>query len=410
MIKKILLIAVIVVVLLIVVGSIKKHNGATTTGTQPVGEVSTSTPSAYASLYGQLKSQLDANAATLAAQPQTNFSTVYGAALSVANSNRGTALLASNAMQGVNLMLDQFKKLGIQGVTVQIAYPIYTPSFPNYSGYVSYYKQVAQAVRAHGMKLSVESGPAFPAPYSTLGVSYKGLTMDSYISGKHAMVQSIINDLHPDWLAIGSEPDNDASLLGLSALNSPQGYVTYINGILNGLDRGNTKVFAGIGTWGNIDFVKSFVTNTSLDGIDLHIYPISSQDLQTALTAASLAHQAGKQVTVAEAWLFKAGSGDSAGIATDSNIFKRDVYSFWAPLDQEFLANLVTFANVAQVSYISPFWTSYFFSYVNYTPSVDAESYQQLSTLGATQAVQNLMNGTFTSTGNYYSQLIQKNS
>jgi hypothetical protein len=32
--------------------------------------------------------------------------------------------------------LDGFKILGIQGATVSVSYPLYTPDFPNYGAYV----------------------------------------------------------------------------------------------------------------------------------------------------------------------------------------------------------------------------------------------------------------------------------
>lgn len=372
---------------------------------RPVATTSPSNvPAQYQKLYTFLSSTLASYDKQLAA-PAHGTPITFGGELLIANANRGTALLAPQAMQGVKLELDRFQQLGMQGVTIALSYPLYTPNFPNYAGYVSFYKQVAQEVRKHNMKLDIEAGPIFPGP--PLNVNYSGLTMQKYLPEKKQMVQTIINDLHPDYINIGSEPDNDATIVGLPELNSIQAYTNYINAVLDGLNRGTTKIGAGIGTWGNVDFVKSFAANTGIDFVDLHFYPIKDQYLQNAIAAAAIAHQYHKGIVMDEVWLSKMGPDDAIkDIAANYAIFSRDVYSFWRPLDQQFIQEMAKFAAQEGVEYLSPFWTNYFFAYLDYNQSNANSSYDHLTSQVNTVAAQNIISGTFSPMGIFYKNLI----
>ena len=48
------------------------------------------------------------------------------------------------------------------------------------------------------------------------------------------MVSAIIRDLDPDYIDIGSEPDTEAALTGLSELNDPLRYTEYVRYVLTG--------------------------------------------------------------------------------------------------------------------------------------------------------------------------------
>ncbi len=365
-------------------------------------------PAQYQDLYSTLKASLDGYTRYLDSRHKSeDYPVTFGAEVLVANANRGPALLKPQAIKGAVLELERFKALGVQGATVAISYPLYTPDFPGYRGYVSYYRRVAEEVRKRGMKLDVEAGPVFPNP--ALQVSYADLTWDKYKSAKKQMVQAIINDLHPDYLNIGSEPDNDAKLLGLQQLNSPAGYTSYVRHVLDGLQRGSSKIGAGIGTWGNIEFVKSFAANTSLDNINLHFYPVSERAIQTAVEAAELAHRYNKGVVMDEIWLFKMGASDRIpSIAANNEIFKRDVFGFWAPLDQRYLLAMARLARQERVDYISPFWTNYLFAYIDYEGENHyGASYEELRDKANRAFLQNIVNGNFSSTGEFYGQMIR---
>ncbi len=371
-------------------------------------QTSPQVPAEYAQLYSTLQDTLNnysnflSTTETLTAYPVT-----FGAELLPANSNRGTALLAPTAMQGVSLYLNRLQELGIQGVTIAIGYPLYTPNFPNYQDYVQFYKQVAHEIRQRGMKLDVESSVLFTGTeFSSISFSYANITFAQFEAQRKQMIGAIVQDLQPDYLDIGAEPDTEFRLSGFQQFNSPDQYIAYVNYVLAGLNRGDTKVGAGIGTWGNMQYVQNYAVNPNLDFIAMHVYPIVGQaSLERIFSIANVAKQHGKRAILDEAWLYKVGTLQATSIAANADIFRLDAFSFWAPLDQQFLASIVKSAQLANVEYISPFWSTYFFAYVDYNTTTSQLSYHQLIQIANKQFVANILADQFSSTGKVYAQL-----
>jgi len=380
-------------------------NGA---GLSGVRQTSTQVPAEYQKLYSNLKTSLDSfNSQLDTLSAGTIYPVTYGAELLPANSNRGEALLSPNTLQSVRLYLDRFQELGIEGVTFPVGYPLYTPSFPRYQEYVQFYKQVVQEIRSRGMTIDIESSVLFTnSAFSTLTFNYGAQSFQDFENQRKQMIATLIQDLQPDYLNLGAEPDTQFKLTGYTEFNSPDQYTAYINYLLNGLDRGRTKVGAGIGTWGNIQYAQSLAADTSLDFIAMHVYPVVGNAMPLILTIADIAHQHGKGVTLDEAWLYKVDTLQSTSIAANVDIFRRDLFSFWAPLDQEFLATIVRAARLANIAYISPFWSMLFFSYVDYDSTTAALSYADLGAMVNKAAAQNIVNDQFSSTGSYYQQLV----
>lgn len=363
-------------------------------------------PPEYQELYSTLKSSMDSFNTTLAAMGPGTGSPIFGAELLPANANRGDALLSPNTIQAVTLYLDRLKELGVGGVTFPVGYPLYTPNFPNYQAYVQFYKQVVQEVRKRGMVVEIESSVLFAnTPFSPIAFDYSKVTFQDFELQRKQMIAALIQDLQPDYLDLGAEPDTQYKLTGFTEFNSPDSYTTYVNYILNGLNRGSTKVGAGSGTWVNDGYVQSLAANTSLDFIALHVYPVVGPTLQRILAFSDIAKQHGKRVIMDEAWLYKAGTLVSQSLATNIDVFRNDVFSFWAPLDQEFLAAMVNSAKVGGIDYVSPFWTTQFFGYVDYNSDTAALSYQDLAAALGKVASQNILSDQFSSTGLFYAQL-----
>ena len=364
-------------------------------------------PAEYRQLYSTLESSLESFDAYLDSHTTgTTYPVIFGSELLPANANRGPELLVPHTMQAVSLYLDRLKELGVQGVTVPVGYPLYTPVFPHYNDYVQFYKQVVQEVRKRGMKIDVESAVIFAnTEFSTLNVNYTGLTFDQFKTERKQMIAAIVHDLKPDFLNLGAEPDTEYELSGLKELSIPDKYTEYVNYVLVGLDRGSTKIGAGIGSWGNMEYVKDLASKTNLDAIFIHVYPITGNYLQNILAITSIAKQYGKAVLLDEAWLYKVDRPSSNGVAASGEIFRRDAFSFWGPLDQKFLAVLVKSAEIANIEYISPFWTQFFFGYVDYSSSTASLSYKQMSSLVDQAASENILADQFTSTGQFYGQL-----
>jgi hypothetical protein len=365
-------------------------------------------PAEYQQLYSTLKGTLDSYNAYLATlSSQASYPVIFGAELLPANGNRGTQLLAPTTMQGVIVNLNALQELGVQGVTIAIGFPLYTSTFPNHDEYVQFYEQVAQEVRKRGMKLDIESAVAFAnTQFSTITFNYAGITFDEFEAQVRQMVTAILQDLQPDYLNLGAEPDTMAKLTGFQEFRSPTQFAAYVNFILDGLPRGNTKIGAGVGTWGNLGYAQTLANSTALDFIDTHVYPIvGTASLQQIITINNIAKQHGKWLNLDEAWLSKVDTLQPTSIADNAENFRKDVYSFWAPLDQEFLGTIVKTAQLEGIQYISPFWSTYFFGYVDYDQNTSTMSYNDLTTLDNRIAAQNLQADTFTSTGRFYGLL-----
>jgi hypothetical protein len=365
-------------------------------------------PAEYKQLYSTLKGTLDNYTEYLDTLGlQANYPVIFGAELLPANGNRGAQLLAPTTMQGVIANLNALQKLGVQGVTVKVGFPEYASDFPNHAQYVQFFEQVVQEVRKRGMKLDIESSVAFAnTQFSTITFNYSDLTFDQFEAKVKQMVVEILQELQPDYLNLGAEPDTQAKLTGYTQFRSPAEYAAYVNFILNGLPRGSSKIGAGVGTWGNLAYAQFLANSTTLDFIDTHVYPIvGPASLQQIIAICNIAKQYGKWVNLDEAWLSKVGVLEPTSIADNAEDFRKDVYSFWAPLDQEFLNAIAKTAQLEGIQYISPFRSTYFFGYVDYDQNTATMSYNDLRTLDNTIASQNLQAGIFTSTGTFYSSL-----
>jgi hypothetical protein len=366
-------------------------------------------PSAYQRLYDEIASHLDTFDGHLNSFPNGKKNKIiFGAELLPANGHQGDKLLTQENYQATLLYLDALKSMGVQGVKISINYPLLAPDFPNSQGYLEYYKNLSQELRKRNMTMLVAIGNLFPdASFTDLQVSFANLTFDEYRQTKRQIAERIINEIHPDYLTIANEPSTESMTTGLK-VTVPQ-FTDTVNYILNGLDRKGVLIGAGAGSWNNVDYVKSLAGDTDIDYIDIHIYPANY--LEQALTMADIAHNANKRLIIGEAWTYKAYDselGDLGNIATEADIFGRDVYSFWEPLDSRFLETLVSLAGYEDYEFISPFWSKYFFGYLDYETVPENLSYRQLSELSNQKAGQNIISHTLTGTGLTYQKLINE--
>lgn len=151
---------------------------------------------------------------------------------------------------------------------------------------------------------------------------------------------------------------------------STEDYLEYLRSARAVIDppRG-VKLGAGSGSWEQPDLVERVIGETSLDYIDIHVYPLSNgftDYLQRAADWAAAARAAGKDVVIGEAWLYKASVGELRGGLGFQEVFARDPYSFWEPLDALFMETMVELAQASDVQYVSFFWTRYLFGYLDY--------------------------------------------
>ena len=162
---------------------------------------------------------------------------------------------------------------------------------------------------------------------------------------------------------------------------------------------------AGTGTWlsNYLQFIQSFAA-TSVGYIDIHIYPINNSYLMNAITAASAIHAAGKQAAISETWDYK-GRNSELGTLSLIQVCGRDPFSFWEPVDAQFLDALADFANYEQLAFLSPFWSHYFYAYLDYnTYSTTDPSTLHLDSETASDNAE--QTGAFSSTGLAWMQRI----
>lgn len=370
-------------------------------------------PDEYQALYASLAESLESFHDYLDAHwDGTRASTAFGAELGPANGNRGEKLLQSTTMSGVSLYLDRLEELGVQGVTVQISYPLLGADFPRSDEYLQFYREVAQEVRRRGLKLLVETGPVFPDPeYSNVQADFSSLTIETYFQTKKEQILLIAGEVQPDYLSIGNEPATERMLTGLSF--SLDEYLTFIRETSDGIDRSSgVLVGAGTGIWEDPAYLTRFADEPSLDFVNIHIYPVRGgiDYLQQVVEVAVYARTRGKELVIGEAWLYKASPLEVTQNEPYQNVFPRDVYSFWEPLDARFIEAIMGIAHYQNFEYVSFFWSKYFFSYLDYDETPRDLSRAELIVRSNQAAFSNVRAGVFTGTGQAYQRLLDEDS
>jgi hypothetical protein len=303
-----------------------------------------------------------------------------GTELLAANGNIGTPLLSPTAMSSVNTELDAFQALGIQGVTVDVSFPLLIAGTPGSAEYLRFYIQVAQQVRVRHMVLSVEENPVFSGtPLTPLAISYRNLTLSSYADKQRQQAQIIIDNLHPKYLTVLDEPDTFSTTLGFE-IDSPATAVQVVRQELSGLRRGTTNVGAGTGNWEGVAIDRALLSGTSIDYLDTHVYPIGSVPLQNLFSELTAARSAHKPVVMDETWLYKPNPSGTTSVAGAPEMLKLDSFGFWAPLDAHFATAMVGYARDRGLAYVSFFdGARCFFGYLTWTPQLEAMPYQLFS-------------------------------
>jgi hypothetical protein len=347
----------------------------------------------------------------------------FAAELLVANCNRGRQLLDPRAFEGTKLELTRLQGLGVRAVTICIGFPLlYRPFFDfngdpdDYQRFIDFYRKVSDEVHGRNMKLIVESSVLFGGAYSQgsgLNVVeyYKKLSGHDIVAGRVEVVRTIIREARPDYLNLGSEPDTQGKLTGKSDLSTPDGFSSMTASLVEQLRAagvGKTQVGAGIGTWQRSgDAYLKALCGVRIDFVDLHVYPVNGALLDRLITYTDQAHACGKPIAISEAWLQKQRDAEFTQIDAvfDNAIYARDTFSFWSPLDQKFLTSLVRFARWKRLWYLSPFWSKFFWAYLDYD-KVGRLSKDDLMTQSARASAAGIRDGTVTLTGVAYKAAI----
>lgn len=415
--KRLIIYVAIAFVVLVVLGILRQGRDSS----EPVSDAgiteSLGIPGDYRSLYSELDEKIDDfNSSTQSEWDGSSYDNlVFGAELLTANGNLGEGLLTEQAFEGNVLLIQGFKKMGVGGVKISLNYPLLTEEFPRSDEYLEFYRKVLQELRKNDMRVLIQVSPIFADPaFSSLEVDYSGLTLESYQQGKRQQLEIIISELRPDYITVSQEPSTAAGNTGLAELNSVEGFVSTVEKVIEGLNPPETLIGAGVGTWEDTEFITELSQNPNIDFIDLHIYPLDSgfrNYLEQTVEMTDIAKSHGKKVVIGELWLSKASAKEisgGGGIASSIDRFKRDAFSFWEPLDSKFLETMMDLAHYKEFEFVSPFWTKYFFAYLDYSEENDALPYSRIAIESSRAAGQNIASGDFTQTGLAYKDLIER--
>ena len=161
-------------------------------------------------------------------------------------------------------------------------------------------------------------------------------------------------------------------------------------------------VGAGFGTWQTdyLSFANDFA-QMGIDFLDMHVYPVNRSFLDRAVEIADVADGYGKPVAMTETWLYKVRESE-IDVLSFTDIFARDVFSFWTPLDMLHLQAMVELAHLKAFRFMSPFWSGYLRGYVDYDDTTKDLTPAELTALAGDAHLDAVLTGAYTATGLSY--------
>lgn len=399
----------------------------------------TDVPAEFTQLYEQLDATLNTLHSTIDRQWDGMLYEDFISMASVlpANSNIGESLLQEDYLDFVKLYVARLQSMGCRGVQLDIQFPVLDPGYftfakaagllaqdsPDDDDYLEFYKSLAAAIRSAGLKLSVESQVVFTqATWSSLPVEQYYQSFDAagaqgladYKQRKQAQLQRIAAELEPDYLTIGDEPETEMWLTGIQLLQTRDNYFQMIRESVEAVlavAPAGMHVGSGYGIWSdNWTYWAEKLNELKIDFINIHIYaidifPADPRDnvFQRACSAADSAHAAGKQICLGETWLYKQAQTDTDDPEV---IYGRDYFDFWQPLDQKYLSLMLKLAHYKQFVFISPFWSTFFFSYLTYDEAKDLSTAERKSKNNQ-QAAASVYKNIYSETGTAYRTMIK---
>lgn len=296
--------------LLILPVTAQPHAGPGSAQTTRGSIASASVPAEYADLYAFLREKIAGIDKRISAHWKGEHHDVtFAAELLAANGNQGENLFRPQNWDAVLLNLDRLQFLGARGVKV--------------------------------------------------GVKYK--------REKRQMVETIVREIRPTYITVENEPTTQSQNTRLRF--TVQSVADIMEFVLRGLDKQGALIGAGAGTWEDVAYITRLAAIDRLDYIDLHLYPLNLDYAERLFNMAGIARAGNKRIIIGEAWLYKARDTEltRANVANAPSLFARDVFSFWEPLDVEFLTTVGRVAHYLKVDFVAFFWSRHFYGYLDYT-------------------------------------------
>ena len=285
--------------------------------------------------------------------------------------------------------LDAYKTMGMDAVFVQIEAPDLT--FGDPGARIDFYQRLAREIHLRNMKLYVEHFINVPfkpnIPSSAHG--HKGLPVLEDLKdnpeGRQEFLRIleqenalIYREIKPDYLTLINEPRitiNRMLHLTISA-DELANWVGEVTTRLKSTGASpNTLLGAGALTWEPEDYILKFAQQKNLDYVDIHLYSLTLKDEDQVAKLATLVQKIREarpnmKITIGETWLLKLGVAGPK-VTTTQEMFLRNNFSFWSPLDEQFVTLLMGIAQKENISIVAPTGSQYFFTYYTFG---DAES------------------------------------
>jgi hypothetical protein len=312
----------------------------------------------------------------------------------------------SKPWQDLLATLDAFKAMRIDGVSVMIAAPFLTVGEPK--SLIDIYQRLAGEIHSRNMKLYVEHfvSPPF-GPYALKGLHNDPQGKKEFLEMMEKEVSLIYREIRPDYLSLVTEPE---TLLRWTHLSfSADEWAAWIREVTTHLKSTkaspNTLLGAGAGTWESDEFVQKFAQQTNLDYVDIHLYALRLNGEDQVAKLAMLMRKVREvrpdmRVTIGESWLYKHGAAEPKGML-NREAFARDNFSFWAPLDEEFLKLLLGMAQKEKIAVVVPYFSQYFFTYYTFgdTESSQLPPWPDSVPVSWNKALESIRNHQLSSTG-----------
>ncbi|HMK63448.1 MAG TPA: hypothetical protein VK386_07500, partial [Acidimicrobiales bacterium] len=124
--------------------------------------------------------------------------------------------------------------------------------------------------------------------------------------------------------------------------------------------------------------------------------------LANLTTITEIAARANKPLVMDETWLSKSNPDSAPGIGNPDIEGKIKNWSFWQPLDAQFLTTVIAYARSHGFALVSPFATDLFFGYVHWTPGRQQDTKAEVGSQAKALQLPNIETGHFDTTGLAY--------
>ena len=396
--------------------------GALAQGAAPV-------PQTYASSYAAINNALVTFNTSLDNRVQLPPSTNLAASLEMADGGRGTTALTAIALTDVKMEIARYQQLGVRAVTIQLGFPLLVPKFFSWNGdpsdapkFVSFYQQVVNQCHNSGIKVIVEVTPNLtPAGLNVLQYC-QSLSAQEYQNEMCLHCSNLASLIKPDCISIVAEPDTATSRSGQNVYQQPASMAAFCQAAAASIlaaaaqvspqYRSSVDIAAGACPWMSRaqKYLDALINLPGLTAIDLHSYYIGNGDMETMTNLADQVNAAHMRVMSSECWLNKAGTGSPpsgpAGSSEPTVARSTNTFSFWEPLDMNFMHAMVTWCRVERPSYFTFFDSQLLFNYFNYS-QVQSLTDPQIISAETTAQRQAIYADQFSSIGLYYGQILK---